>query len=74
MKEMERDLGISYPTVRARLEEALTAAGLARTSRGEEERDMAAMRSEILEELERGKISAQEASARLRDLKTRRTR
>jgi hypothetical protein len=27
MKEMERELGLSYPTVRARLEEALEAAG-----------------------------------------------
>jgi hypothetical protein len=27
VKDMERELGLSYPTVRARLEEALTAAG-----------------------------------------------
>ncbi len=30
VKEMERDLGLSYPTVRARLEEALQAAGFDR--------------------------------------------
>lgn len=30
MKEMERELGLSYPTVRTRLEEALVAAGLDR--------------------------------------------
>ncbi|HLJ68970.1 MAG TPA: DUF2089 family protein [Chloroflexota bacterium] len=30
VKEMERELGLSYPTVRARLEEALTAAGFPR--------------------------------------------
>jgi len=32
MKELERDLGLSYPTVRARLEEALLAAGYERSS------------------------------------------
>jgi hypothetical protein len=37
VKEMERELGLSYPTVRARLEEALQAAGFPReTSRGPE--------------------------------------
>src|SRR5579872_6158351 len=30
VKEMERELGLSYPTVRARLEEALQAAGFPR--------------------------------------------
>ncbi|MGH2443125.1 MAG: DUF2089 family protein [Chloroflexota bacterium] len=33
VKEMERELGLSYPTVRARLEEALGAAGFAREER-----------------------------------------
>jgi hypothetical protein len=36
VKDMERELGLSYPTVRARLEEALTAAGFPKESpRGE---------------------------------------
>jgi hypothetical protein len=69
MKEMERDLGLSYPTVRARLEEALTAAGLGR--RADLESDMAPRRSEILDQLERGEITAAEATVRLRDLKRR---
>jgi hypothetical protein len=69
MKEMERELGLSYPTVRARLEEALTAAGLGR--RGDAEPDLAARRAAILDQLERGEISAKEAAARLRDVKRR---
>ena len=69
VKEMERELGISYPTVRARLEEALTAAGLGR--REELDREMADRRTEILDRLERGDISAAEAAARLRELKRR---
>lgn len=32
MKEMERELGLSYPTVRARLEEALEAAGFGKSA------------------------------------------
>lgn len=69
MKEMERDLGLSYPTVRARLEEALTAAGLGR--RVDLESESATRRSGILDQLERGEITAAEATAQLRDLKRR---
>jgi hypothetical protein len=69
VKEMERELGLSYPTVRARLEEALTAAGLGR--RAESESDLATRRSSILDQLERGEISAAEAASQLRDLKRR---
>src|SRR5437764_7924124 len=52
VKEMERDLGLSYPTVRARLEEALIAAGLGR--RAESDPELAARRAAILDQLERG--------------------
>jgi hypothetical protein len=116
VKEMERELGLSYPTVRARLEEAFEAAGYGRsnersTSPGEpgwpgpelEERiraqvdrglaqverhladmdlgglsrrrarntDSAPRRADILDRLERGEISAEEATALLRSLKER---
>ncbi len=81
MKELERALGLSYPTVRARLEEALTAAGLDRTapssaSGGDEAEaspapaapdDGAAARAEILDALERGEIGAADAARRLRE-------
>ena len=69
VKEMERELGLSYPTVRARIEEALTAAGLGR--RAESDADLAGRRSSILDLLERGEISAAEAASQLRDLKRR---
>jgi hypothetical protein len=116
VKEMERELGLSYPTVRARLDEAFEAAGYGRSgdrpeSTGDSasigagleeriraqveaglaqvERQLAGMdlghrrrrgpagtnaakqRSEILDRLERGEISAEEAAALLRELKER---
>jgi hypothetical protein len=72
-KEMERELGLSYPTVRARLEEAFTAAGLARAARAAREpapeSDLAQRRSDILDALERREITAAEAAAQLRALR-----
>jgi hypothetical protein len=74
VKEMERELGLSYPTVRARLEEALSAAGLDRMPpKPVDEAEVAARRAEILDTLERGEITAAEAIARLRDLQLGRT-
>ncbi len=55
-KEVERDLGISYPTIRKRLDDLLAALGLetrARLSHGD--------RMEVLDRLERGEISVEEA-------------
>jgi hypothetical protein len=72
MKEMERELGLSYPTVRARLEEALTAAGFGRDAQAESD-EAAKMRRHILDELERGALSPSEAAERLRELRARRT-
>lgn len=72
-KELERELGVSYPTVRARLEKALAAAGLEQqVSIRAEEEESRAKRAAILEELERGAISAAEATTRLGELKRRR--
>ncbi len=116
VKEMERELGLSYPTVRARLDEAFEAAGYGRSSerltnpgepgwsgldleeriraqvdRGlaQVERHLAEMdlggwtrrrpknadstqeRSDVLGRLERGEITAEEATALLRKLKER---
>ena len=64
-------MGLSYPTVRARLEEALQAAGLDRPpSAGASEAELAAKRTEILAQLAEGAITAAEASARLRMLQS----
>jgi hypothetical protein len=73
MKEIERALGLSYPTVRARLEEALTAAGLGRSEDGPDEAELSHRRSAILDELERGEISAADAAVRLREPNARRS-
>jgi hypothetical protein len=73
VKEMERELGLSYPTVRARLEEALEAAGLGRRGDTEDEADTGEQRRTILDALDRGEIDAAEARSRLLDLRMRRT-
>ena len=72
-KEMERALGLSYPTVRARLDEAFTAAGVARAAAPSPppDDDRARQRSDILGALERREIDATEAVARLHRLQTR---
>lgn len=64
LREVERELGISYPTVRGRLEAVLSALGLA-PSRGadeEEQAERARRRQEVLDALEQGKITAAEAA------------
>lgn len=63
LKEMERLMGISYPTVRARLSEILTALGVTPHA----VKNMPA-RHEILEMLAEGKLSTEEAARQLKDL------
>jgi hypothetical protein len=66
IKEVEADLGISYPTVRARLDELLVTLGFTipgtDQKRPSESRDA---RREILEALQKKEISSSEASRRL---------
>ncbi|MDR3544923.1 MAG: DUF2089 domain-containing protein [Candidatus Limnocylindrales bacterium] len=84
LKEMERELGLSYPTVRARVEALLRALGLGddaavedlppestpRDSAGDAmaAQDVAAARRGVLERLARGDIDAVSAAAELRTL------
>lgn len=63
IKEVERRLGISYPTVKARLEALLNKLGLGALQAEAKQR-----RLEVLGRLERGEISAQEAVALLKEL------
>ncbi|MGC8966932.1 MAG: DUF2089 domain-containing protein [Thermus sp.] len=63
LKEVERILGVSYPTVRARLDALLKALGY-------EEEDGEEDRLQVLEALRRGEISLEEAVARLREGKS----
>ncbi len=81
LKEMERELGISYPTVRGRVEGLVRALGLADgdgdgdadlpeddadTTAHANGDDSAALRREVLERLARREIGADEAAAALR--------
>lgn len=63
IKEVERQLNISYPTVRGRLESLLNKLGL-----GSLQAEAKRRRLEIVSRLERGEISAQEAVALLKSL------
>jgi hypothetical protein len=80
LKEMERELGISYPTVRGRVDALVRAIGLADGSGPMDDEaeaaedaaivaaDAATERREILERLARKEIDADEAAAALRAL------
>jgi len=64
IKDVEEELGISYPTVVARLDEVLAALGY-EAERNEEEVKEA--RRQILDDLSEGRIDAGEAAKRLRE-------
>jgi hypothetical protein len=75
-KELERELKVSYPTVRARIESLVRALGLADGPALDETGDgigrtgdSAELRRDVLERLARHEISADEAAALLRPRK-----
>ena len=78
LREMERELGISYPTVRARVEALVRALGFgaradAGSGEGGPDDDTAVSpvphtRDSILERLARGDMSAEDAAVAIRDL------
>ena len=81
LKEMERELGISYPTVRGRVDALIRSLGLSDgTSEADDDFDAgfgdgfadapdpASERRSILERLARKEISAEDAASALRDL------
>lgn len=63
IKEVERQLNISYPTVKGRLEALLNRLGL-----GSLQAEAKRRRLEIVEKLERGEITAQDAIGLLKGL------
>lgn len=65
MRDVERTLGLSYPTVRARLDALLAALGYTGTA---PPADAAEQRREILEALNAGSLTADEAAALLESL------
>jgi hypothetical protein len=60
IKEIERDLGISYPTVKGKLDGLIEALGYKNQSV-----DTSSIRREILAQLDRGEITSEEAIKRL---------
>jgi len=68
IKEVERVLGISYPTVRSRLDGIIEALGCSVPGPKDKEDEVLdpAARREVLAALDRGEISAEEAIRRLR--------
>jgi len=59
IRDVEKELGISYPTVRSRLDAVLAALGYAKSAGRSDS-------SEVIEMLERGEITPEEAEKMLR--------
>ena len=73
LRDMERELGISYPTVRTRVEALVRALGFGPRSDVDPDADTAVSplpdsRDAILARLARHEISAEDAAAAIRDL------
>ncbi len=71
IREVERELGISYPTVRSRLEAVIQALGYPVSTGSEAQVDedwKASRQKEILQKLGAGEITAKEAARMLRSL------
>ena len=71
ISSVEKELNLSYPTVRARLDSLLSALGLAPAREDGPRREKLSPegKREILEQLERGEITATEAKERVRGAK-----
>lgn len=69
ISSVERELGISYPTVRARLDSLLDTLGLTPAPEEKAKRDRTIEKKrKILEQLEKGEISAADAKEKIRQL------
>lgn len=68
LNSVERELGISYPTARARLDALLEALEL-RPPREEPKEKLSEEKERLLDQLERGEITAEQAKERLGVLK-----
>ena len=74
LREMERELGISYPTVRSRVEALVRALGFGPRADADEIEETAEptpaprTRAEVLEALARHELSAEDAAAAIRSL------
>lgn len=69
IREMEKELGISYPTVRARLDQVIAALGMEPTVSGAKDGGRGQpTRKEILEMLSRGELTQEQAMDMLKSL------
>jgi hypothetical protein len=66
IKEVERALGISYPTVRGRLDAVIRALGYSVEPGPSEDERAGEKRRDVLDALSKGEITAQDAINRLR--------
>ncbi len=73
IREVERELGVSYPTVRARLDEVIKALGYQNRA-GEDDRSLddasENRRRAVLEELRAGNLTAEQALTALHSVST----
>lgn len=69
LREMEKVLGLSYPTVRSRVDALLAALGYAPIrAEAEGREDQASRRQDILDRLEAGEVTAEDAAIQLKEL------
>ena len=70
IKDVEKELGISYPTVRGKLDTVIKGLGYEVPSKEliKEKAAISATRNEILDQLSKGEISSKEATERLKNL------
>lgn len=69
ISSVEKELGISYPTVTKRLDALLHSLDLRPVERTERQPASSAARLKVIEELERGDITAEEAKTRLKEVR-----
>lgn len=70
IKDVEKELGISYPTVRGKLDNVIKGLGFEVTTKEslKEKELKETAKEEILEQLSRGEISAKQATERIKNL------
>ena len=66
INSVERELGISYPTVKSRLESLLAALDLNPVKEDAKKEKSAEKKAKILEQLEKGEITAEQAKSKLK--------
>lgn len=70
IKDVEKELGISYPTVRGKLDAAIRALGFEASAKetAKENDDKIYARNEIIDRLSKGEITPKEATEKLKNL------